>query len=151
MGEGIDSKRRMQVIVERIALAAIATAAIVALSLEAARGLTTEEVLKLREAGVSDETIQKMIDQEAANPSGVPQQMVDQEYASRHIGSWNLPDGSVVLSTGKSREPGFDPTLPQNNQYPISVYPYVFPGGGMPGPPGPMGPMGGGAPVIAPR
>jgi hypothetical protein len=75
--------------------------------------------------------------------------MVDQEYATRHMGSWNLPDGSVVLSTGKSKPAGFDPTIPQSNPYPIDVYPYVFPGGGgMPGPPGP-GPAPG--PVMMPR
>lgn len=113
-----------------------------------AQALTADEVLKLRAAGVSDETIQKMLDSEKDSAAGVPQNMVDQEYATRHQGSWNLPDGSVVLSTGKSQQPGFDPTIPQSNPYPISVYPYVFGGGGgMPGPPGPAGP----GPVMAPR
>jgi hypothetical protein len=143
MSNPIRSGQRSQLVLEVLLVAAMMAGALLALSVEVAIGLTPDEVLKLRAAGVSDETIQKMIDAQSAQPQGVPQSMVEQDYASHHIGTWNMPDGSVVLSTGKDRQPGFDPTLPQSNQYPINVYPYVFPGaGGMPGPPGP---------VVAPR
>jgi hypothetical protein len=67
------------------------------------------------------------------------------------MGTWNLSDGSVVLSTGKAdpQKDVSDPTVPNANAQPMSVYPYVF-GGGAPGPPGPVlgphGPIGGPGP-----
>ncbi len=119
----------------------------------AAFGLTAEEVLKLREAGVSDETIRQMLENERAeaeakkNDQAATEQMQQQEFASDHIGTWNLSDGRVVLSTGKA-DPAkdvFDPTVPQSNAYPMSVFPYVFPGAPTGPAPvlGPHGPLGG--------
>jgi hypothetical protein len=117
--------------------------------------LTADEVLKLRQAGVSDETIQKLLDQETADHP--PARMTEQKYATDHIGSWNLDDGSVVLSTGKSDLPyhTYDPTLPQSSYSP-SINPYVFVGpngsagasgrGQGPALPGPAEP-----PLFAPR
>jgi len=146
MANSFDADRMLRITLGPV-LGALALALLLAVAVDGASALTTEEVLKLRAAGVSDETIQKMIEAQSANPAGVPQNMVDQEYAARHIGTWNLPDGNVVLSTGKSREPGFDPTLPQSgNEYPMNVFPYVFPGGPGMGAPGPAP-----GPVLAPR
>ncbi len=110
-----------------------------------ALALTADEVLRLRQSGVSDETIQKMLDQERSEKAEIPAAMVQQEYAQKHIGTWTTSDGSVVLSTGQSTNPDhyYDPTLPgSGSNYPIGVYPYVFPGAY--GSPGPM-PYGGGA------
>jgi len=121
-----------------------------------ASALTADEVLKLREAGVSDETIQQMLSNEAAKQQqgGASAQMQQQKFANDHIGSWTTSDGRVVLSTGRA-DPAkdvFDPTVPgSGNDYPMSVYPYVFPGGA-PGPPGPvMGPHGPLGPGPGPR
>jgi hypothetical protein len=87
--------------------------------------LTADEVLKLRAAGVSDETIQKMLDQE--EDGQVPSSMVDQAYATKHMGTWNLPDGSVLYSTGVSRPR--NPTIDQGDYWggmpPYSVNPFV--------------------------
>jgi len=97
------------------------------MSARVAFSLTAEEVLKLRAAGVSDETIQKMLDQESDGQ--VPSSMVDQAYATKHMGTWNLPDGSVLYSTGGVRPPR-NPTIDQGDywggQAPYSINPYVF-------------------------
>jgi hypothetical protein len=143
MSNPSDSANRAYASLQRTLLVIAVAATVLAWAFDPARGLTADEVLKLRAAGVSNETIQKMIDSESAQqPAPPPSDVVSEDYASHHIGTWDTPDGNVVLSTGKDRQPGFDPTLPSSNQYPINVYPYVFPGGGMPGPPGP---------VVAPR
>jgi len=137
---------------------AVALGVALALAWAARAGaLTADEVLKLKQAGVSDETIQQMLDneraqQDAANArAGATQQMQEQSYAADHIGTHELGDGTVVLSTGKAdpQQDVFDPTVPNSNAntQPMSVYPYVFPGG-PPGPPapvlGPHGPIGAG-------
>lgn len=121
-----------------------------------AHALTADEILQLKQAGVSDDTIQDMLQnerlkeqQKAANaPSAAMEQ---DKFANDHIGSWTTSDGRVVLSTGKAdpQKDFFDPTIPQNqaNTTPTNVYPYVFTGVGPPGPPapviGPHGPIGG--------
>lgn len=113
-----------------------------------AESLTAEQVLELRKAGVSDETIQKMLDQ-GSSAGSLPGPLQQQAEATSHIGSWDLPDGTRVLSTGKSDMPNhfYDPTIGGgSNQYPISVYPFVTPYGPGPGPAG-----GGPAPVLVPR
>jgi hypothetical protein len=121
-----------------------------------ARALTAEEVLQLRDAGVSDDMIQDMIknerlkDQQKAQ--NAPSAAMEQDkFANDHIGSWTTSDGRVVLSTGKAdpQKDFADPTIPNANaDSQPSVYPYVFTGAGQPGPPapviGPHGPIGGG-------
>lgn len=110
--------------------------------------LTAEEVLQMKQAGVSDDVIQQMLENErlkneqqaAAAPSAAMEQ---DKFANDHIGSWTTSDGRVVLSTGRAdpQKDVFDPTVAQNpaNTTPMSVYPYVFTGA--PGPPGPPGPV----------
>jgi hypothetical protein len=122
----------------------------------AARALTAEEVLQMKQAGVSDETIQQMLENERLKDQqkvdDAPGAAMEQDkFANDHIGTWTTSDGRVVLSTGKAdpQKDVFDPTVPQSgaDQLPANVYPYVFPGA--PGPPGPVmgphGPIGGGA------
>lgn len=123
----------------------------------AARALTAEEVLQLKQAGVSDDTIQDMLQnerqKEQQKAADAPSAAMEQDkFANDHIGSWTTSDGRVVLSTGKAdpQKDVFDPTIPQNSgaATPLNVYPYVFTGAGPPGPPGPVigphGPIGGG-------
>ncbi len=63
--------------------------------------LTPAEVLKLKEAGVSEETIQMMLQNEAE--SRISSDQVEQGYATDHMGSWQLRDGRTIHSTGKRR------------------------------------------------
>ena len=145
---------------------AVALALAASVFARSAAALTADEVLRLKAAGVSDHTIQMMMKDEQADAANaasgpppaqaappqaaqpqVPQSMVEQTYAEKHIGSWDLPDGSRVISTGQDHNGFFDPTIPVQNPYPMNIYPYVFPGGGgpMPGPfPGGGGAAGGG-------
>ncbi len=95
--------------------------------------LTADQVLELRKSGVSDATIQKMLDNDSQamkdkQADRVPDSMVEQSYANEHIGSWTTKDGRRVFSTGKGDYPNhaFDPTIPSNQpQYPVGVFPYV--------------------------
>ncbi len=141
----------------RIRTKALTTTLLAALALvastRAARALSAEEVLQLKQAGVSDETIQKMLDNEAQKQQqdGAPSAaMQDQKFANDNIGSWTTSDGRVVLSTGKAdpQKDVFDPTIQQSNGYQnqMNVYPYVFPGQPVAPAPvlGPHGPIGGG-------
>jgi hypothetical protein len=116
--------------------------------------LTADEVLQLKQAGVSDATIQQMLQnenlKEQRQQQDTPAAMQEQKFANDHIGSWNTSDGRVVLSTGRAdpQRDVFDPTVPNSNaNAPTNVYPYVFPGAPV-GPPapviGPHGPPGGG-------
>ncbi len=73
--------------------------------------LTSAEVLKLKEAGVSEETIQMMLQNEAE--SRISSGQVEQGYATDHMGSWQLRDGRTIHSTGKRQLPLDYPT-----QYP---------------------------------
>jgi hypothetical protein len=144
----------------RTPIRSIALALLLATTLapRAAQALTADQVLQLKQAGVSDATIQQMLenervkeDQQHGNaPSAA---MANQKFANDHIGSWTTSDGRVVLSTGRAdpQRDMFDPTVPQNpNDYSqqMNVYPYVFPGAPMGGGPapvlGPHGPIGGG-------
>lgn len=123
----------------------------------AARALTAEEIVQLKDAGVSDDTIQDMLQnerlKEQQKAQNAPSAAMEQDkFANDHIGSWTTSDGRVVLSTGKAdpQKDFADPTIPNSNaDSQPNVYPYVFTnGGGMPGPPGPVigphGPVGGG-------
>lgn len=136
-----------------IAATLLTTLALLAPAQRAA-ALTAAEVLQLKQAGVSDETIQKMLDNESqkqqqdAAPSAA---MQDQKFANDNIGSWTTSDGRVVLSTGKAdpQKDVFDPTIQQSNSYQngTNVYPFVFPGAPVEPAPviGPHGPIGGAA------
>jgi hypothetical protein len=89
-----------------------------------AAALTPEEVLKLKAAGVSDETIQLMIKQE--REQRVPPAMVEQGYATDRMGTWKLKDGRTITSTGKRQLPLHYPTeYPPPSPYLPNIYPYV--------------------------
>jgi hypothetical protein len=76
------------------------TMMIIALSVTWAHALTTEEVIKLKKAGVSDETIRTMIEQERAAKERNP---------SDQIGVREVKDAegntSVIYSTGAPTAP----------------------------------------------
>jgi len=73
--------------------------------------LTVDEIIKLRQGGVSDETIQLLIRR-------------DSHY--RVSGTWKTKDGWIIHSTemGSHRH---SPDSSYSNAYPIEVYPQVFP------------------------
>jgi len=71
--------------------------------------LTVEEIVKLKNAGVSEQTIRLLIDQEKERRSGV----------------WRTQDGWIIHTSEIN---------PQNNRfadpqqfYPFTAYPFVFP------------------------
>ncbi|MBI4526346.1 MAG: hypothetical protein HY695_21310 [Deltaproteobacteria bacterium] len=77
-----------------------------------ASALTVEEVLALRKAGVSDQTIQMML--EAEKTTYTP-------FGAEYPSSWTTSDGRVFRSTGHGRD-----VLRESSQYyPVGVYPYV--------------------------
>ncbi|MBI3303440.1 MAG: hypothetical protein HYZ72_15360, partial [Deltaproteobacteria bacterium] len=86
--------------------------------------LTPEEVLKLKAAGVSDETIQMMLQKELDDK--VSSDTVEQGYATEHMGTWKLKDGRTIHSTGKRQLPLHYPTeYPPPPPYAPQIYPYV--------------------------
>jgi hypothetical protein len=114
--------------------------------------LTPEEVLKLKKAGVSDETIQLMLEQE--HDRRIPSDMVEQGYATDRIGTWKLYDGRTITSTGKRQLPLHYPTeYPPSAPYTPNVYPYVVTppiNGWSTAPSSPSSPKGAGAPSRTP-
>jgi hypothetical protein len=91
--------------------------------------LTPEEVLKLKAAGVSEETIQLMLRNESENK--VSADKLEQGYATDLMGTWKLRDGRTITSTGKRQLPLHYPTeYPPPSPYAPYVYPYIdFPVG----------------------
>jgi hypothetical protein len=86
--------------------------------------LTPEEVLKLKAAGVSDETIQLMLQKEQDDK--VSTGAVEQGYATDHMGTWKLQDGRTIHSTGKRQLPlGYPTEYPPPSPYSPQIYPYV--------------------------
>jgi len=92
-----------------------------------ARALTPEEILKLKEAGVSEETLQLMLRNERENK--ISADKLEQGYVTDHRGTWKLKDGRTITSTGKRRLP-----LHYLTEYPpVSPYaPYIYPHIGLP-------------------
>ena len=86
--------------------------------------LTPEEVLKLKAAGVSEETIQLMLQNEQEKK--IPAKTLEQGYATDHMGTWKLQDGRTITSTGKRQLPLHYPTeYPPDSPYTPNIYPYV--------------------------
>jgi len=86
--------------------------------------LSPEEVLKLKAAGVSEETIQLMLRSESEHK--VSADKLEQGYATDHMGTWKLRDGRTITSTGKRQLPLHYPTeYPPPSPYAPYVYPYV--------------------------
>src|SRR6266436_4850059 len=86
--------------------------------------LTPEEVLKLKAAGVSETTIQLMLQKE--HEDKIPSRTLEQGYATEHMGTWKLQDGRTITSTGKRQLPLDYPTAyPPDSPYTPNVYPYV--------------------------
>ena len=86
--------------------------------------LTPEEVLKLKAAGVSETTIQLMLQKEQENK--IPSRTLEQGYATEHMGTWKLQDGRTITSTGKRQLPLDYPTVyPPDFPYAPTIYPYI--------------------------
>ncbi len=86
--------------------------------------LTPEEVLKLKAAGVSETTIQLMLQKEQENK--ISSRTLEQGYATEHMGTWKLQDGRTITSTGKRQLPLDYPTAyPSDSPYVPNIYPYV--------------------------
>lgn len=83
------------------------------LSSVSAYALTVEEILALKKAGVSDETIQRLLEQEH-----------EDKAVAEHLGTWTTPDGRVIRSTGKRQWSLSPPDLYQE-QYPLCIYPFI--------------------------
>jgi hypothetical protein len=75
--------------------------------------LTTEEILALKKAEVSDETLQRLLEQEH-----------EDKLLTEHLGTWTTPDGRVIRSTGK-RQWSLNPPELHQPQYLIGVYPFI--------------------------
>jgi hypothetical protein len=86
--------------ISKIAFASL----IVVFSFTWAYALTTEEVIKLKKAGVSEKTIQTMIDQERAGKQPNPSDQIGVREVKDTEGN-----SSVIYSTGA-------PTAPTQNQ-----------------------------------
>ena len=82
------------------------------LAFETVNALTVDEIIKLKQGGVSDETIQLLIRR-------------DSEH--RLSGTWKTADGWIVHSTEFGRHYKSNETAYQNF-YPLEIYPQVFPG-----------------------
>lgn len=90
-----------------------------------ALALTPEEILKLKKAGVSEKTIQMMLEQERDRQ--IPPNMTEQGYATDHPGTWKLQDGRTITSTGKRQLPLHYPTeYPPPAPYAPDISPYIF-------------------------
>jgi predicted DNA-binding transcriptional regulator AlpA len=65
-------------------------------------GLTVEEIIQLKKAGISESTIQLLIEDRQ-----LPQKMKEKAFAQEHIGTWNIKDSqgkeAIIYSTGKGR------------------------------------------------
>ncbi len=76
-----------------------------------AYGLTVQEILALKKAGVSEETIQMLLERER-----------EERAPALRAGSWKTGDGRVVYST--EGNPGSPQELRQDG-YPVCIYPQV--------------------------
>ena len=86
--------------------------------------LTPEEVLKLKAAGVSEETLQLMLQNEKEDK--IPEDMREQGYATDHMGTWKLKDGRTITATGKRQLPLHYPTeYPPPSPYAPYIYPHI--------------------------
>lgn len=72
--------------------------------------LTVEEIVTLKKQGVSDQTIERLI---------------ELEQADRNSGSWRTRDGWIVHSTEIRRYPHAY-SEPYSQSYPIVIYPRVL-------------------------
>lgn len=91
---------------------------------DAAHALTPEEVLRLKAAGVSEDTIQLLLRNE--RESRLSSEKLEQGYATDHMGTWKLRDGRTISSTGKRQLPLHYPTeYPPASEYAPHIYPDI--------------------------
>ncbi len=77
-----------------------------------AQALTVDEIIRLKQAGVSDSTIELLIRGDGD---------------SRSAGTWKTKDGWIVHTTETRERKRYSDDRYYGNEYPISVYPDVFP------------------------
>lgn len=89
----------------------LAVAALLFVAAAPADALTVDEIIALKKAGVSEETIQMLLERERE----------DKTMALR-AGTWKLGDGRTVYTTE-----GSSPGAPQYGQeaYPLCIYPMI--------------------------
>jgi hypothetical protein len=75
-----------------------------------AQALTVDEIIRLKQAGVSDSTIELLIKADGDN---------------RSAGTWKTKDGWIVHTT-ETREPAISPDNRYQTDYPIAVYPGAY-------------------------
>jgi hypothetical protein len=82
---------------------------------DTANALTVDEIIKLKQGGVSDETIQLLIRRDSDD---------------RLSGTWKTKEGSIVQSTefGHARKTAEADCQKYYPLYPLEIYPQVFPG-----------------------
>ena len=82
------------------------------MSFGSAAALTIDEIIKLKQAGVSDSTIEMLIEREGS---------------ARAAGTWSTKDGWIIHTTDVH---GPRPYIEYDNRgsYPISVYPEIYSG-----------------------
>lgn len=106
-------------------MALLSLPALLLLSAPASFALTAEEVLKLKAAGVSEETIQLLL--QKAPDDQLPSDIIEQGYATEHIGTWRLRNGQTIHSTGRRQLPLHYPNVyPPLAPYSPPIYPYVI-------------------------
>jgi hypothetical protein len=79
------------------------------ISVGIAQALTVDEIIKLKQAGVGDATIQ---------------QLIESEGTSRAAGVWRTKDGWIVHTT-ETRAPHFLPSGEIRTDYPFTLYPWI--------------------------
>jgi len=79
------------------------------ISVGIAQALTVDEIIKLKQAGVGDATIQLLIESEGT---------------SRAAGVWRTKDGWIVHTT-ETRAPYFLPSDEIRTDYPLTIYPWI--------------------------
>jgi hypothetical protein len=82
------------------------------LSFAPAHALTVDEIIKLKKAGVSDTTIDLLIEREGS---------------ARAAGTWRTKDGWIIHTT-EVRPPRPATEYDNRGSYPISVYPEIYSG-----------------------
>jgi len=98
----------------RFALYAVATA--LTLVTSAADGLTVAEILALKKAGVSEETLQMLLERER-----------DEKIMALRAGTWKLSDGRTVYSTEGLPNPEGEPPVYMPCIYPSIDVPFRHP------------------------
>ncbi len=78
---------------------------------DVAQALTVDEIIRLKQAGVSDSTIEMVIKGDGD---------------SRSAGTWKTKDGWIVHTTETRERQNYSDDRYYGNEYPIAVYPNAY-------------------------